>query len=143
MRFDCIHCRKATTKPQSVKGAFLRMLTKQNSFSDNTLSRRRSCHMDSFVCGIFFNKNRLNCNRASRLDNTITQQVGNVKFTPEEEIRAARLFYYGNMTFHISIGEIWTLLLYKELVKEDIYPTFTRYPNYMDTLYSWDHKKQD
>ena len=27
MRFDCIHCRKATTKPQSVKGAFLRMLT--------------------------------------------------------------------------------------------------------------------
>ncbi|MDC2278899.1 hypothetical protein PO118_16190, partial [Bacteroides thetaiotaomicron] len=26
-RFDCIHCRKATTKPQSVKGAFLRMLT--------------------------------------------------------------------------------------------------------------------
>ncbi|MEQ3146904.1 hypothetical protein AAAZ61_15245, partial [Phocaeicola coprocola] len=25
--FDCIHCRKATTKPQSVKGAFLRMLT--------------------------------------------------------------------------------------------------------------------
>ena len=28
MRFDCIHCRKATTKPQSVKGAFLRMLTK-------------------------------------------------------------------------------------------------------------------
>ena len=29
MRFDCIHCRKATTKPQSVKGAFLRMLTKQ------------------------------------------------------------------------------------------------------------------
>ena len=92
--------------------------------------------MDSFVCGIFFNKNRLNCNRASRLDNTITQQVGNVKFTPEEEIRAARLFYYGNMTFHISIGEICTLLLYKELVKEDIYPTFTRYPNYMDTLYS-------
>ena len=29
MRFDCIHCRKATTKPQSVKGAFLRMLTLQ------------------------------------------------------------------------------------------------------------------
>ena len=29
MRFDCIHCRKATTKPQSVKGAFLRMLTDQ------------------------------------------------------------------------------------------------------------------
>jgi len=29
LRFDCIHCRKATTKPQSVKGAFLRMLTKQ------------------------------------------------------------------------------------------------------------------
>ena len=29
MRFDCIHCRKATTKPQSVKGAFLRMLTFQ------------------------------------------------------------------------------------------------------------------
>ena len=28
MRFDCIHCRKATTKPQSGKGAFLRMLTK-------------------------------------------------------------------------------------------------------------------
>ena len=27
MRFDCIHCRKATTKPKSVKGAFLRMLT--------------------------------------------------------------------------------------------------------------------
>ena len=27
LRFDCIHCRKATTKPQSVKGAFLRMLT--------------------------------------------------------------------------------------------------------------------
>ena len=27
MRFDCIHCRKATTKPQSVKGAFVRMLT--------------------------------------------------------------------------------------------------------------------
>ena len=25
--YDCIHCRKATTKPQSVKGAFLRMLT--------------------------------------------------------------------------------------------------------------------
>ena len=24
---NCIHCRKATTKPQSVKGAFLRMLT--------------------------------------------------------------------------------------------------------------------
>ena len=29
MRFDCIHCRKATTKPQSVKGAFLRMLTEK------------------------------------------------------------------------------------------------------------------
>ena len=29
MRFDCIHCRKATTKPQSVKGAFLRMLTQK------------------------------------------------------------------------------------------------------------------
>jgi len=27
LRFDCIHCRKATTKPQSVKGAFVRMLT--------------------------------------------------------------------------------------------------------------------
>ena len=27
MRFDCIHSRKATTKPQSVKGAFLRILT--------------------------------------------------------------------------------------------------------------------
>ena len=25
--FSSIHCRKATTKPQSVKGAFLRMLT--------------------------------------------------------------------------------------------------------------------
>ena len=32
MRFDCIHCRKATTKPQSVKGAFLRMLTKKREF---------------------------------------------------------------------------------------------------------------
>ena len=32
MRFDCIHCRKATTKPQSVKGAFLRMLTYQIRF---------------------------------------------------------------------------------------------------------------
>ena len=31
MRFDCIHCRKATTKPQSVKGAFLRMLTQNLS----------------------------------------------------------------------------------------------------------------
>ena len=31
MRFDCIHCRKATTKPQSVKGAFLRMLTNEQT----------------------------------------------------------------------------------------------------------------
>ena len=30
MRFDCIHCRKATTKPQSVKGAFVRMLTNKD-----------------------------------------------------------------------------------------------------------------
>ena len=38
MRFDCIHCRKATTKPQSVKGAFLRMLTmmKQGAYLINT-----------------------------------------------------------------------------------------------------------
>ena len=36
MRFDCIHCRKATTKPQSVKGAFLRMLTE-----DKTLATRK------------------------------------------------------------------------------------------------------
>ena len=27
MRFDCIRCRKATIKPQGVKGAFVRMLT--------------------------------------------------------------------------------------------------------------------
>ena len=33
MRFDCIHCRKATTKPQSVKGAFLRMLTLDSDLS--------------------------------------------------------------------------------------------------------------
>ena len=29
MRFDCIRCRKATIKPQGVKGAFVRMLTSQ------------------------------------------------------------------------------------------------------------------
>ena len=34
MRFDCIHCRKATTKPQSVKGAFLRMLTVNECISE-------------------------------------------------------------------------------------------------------------
>ena len=34
MRFDCIHCRKATTKPQSVKGAFLRMLTDHKNLND-------------------------------------------------------------------------------------------------------------
>ena len=33
MRFDCIHCRKATTKPQSVKGAFLRMLTEKEAIN--------------------------------------------------------------------------------------------------------------
>ena len=27
MRFDCIRCRKATIKPQSVKDVFVRMLT--------------------------------------------------------------------------------------------------------------------
>ena len=35
MRFDCIHCRKATTKPQNVKGAFLRMLTKNIEPNDD------------------------------------------------------------------------------------------------------------
>ena len=30
MRFDCIRCRKATTKPQGLKGAFIRMLTDEN-----------------------------------------------------------------------------------------------------------------
>ena len=40
MRFDCIHCRKATTKPQSVKGAFLRMLTdKLSTFSEIDLKK--------------------------------------------------------------------------------------------------------
>ena len=29
MRFDCIRYRKATTKPQGVKGAFIRMLTQK------------------------------------------------------------------------------------------------------------------
>lgn len=36
MRFDCIHCRKATTKPQSVKGAFLRMLTFLQQWADRS-----------------------------------------------------------------------------------------------------------
>ena len=41
MRFDCIHCRKATTKPQSVKGAFLRMLTSfLEVLSEKTIERK-------------------------------------------------------------------------------------------------------
>jgi len=33
LRFDCIRCRKATIKPQSVKDVFVRMLTNQQEIN--------------------------------------------------------------------------------------------------------------
>ena len=53
MRFDCIHCRKATTKPQSVKGAFLRMLTLEEHHIVQSMSRKGNC-LDNAVAENFF-----------------------------------------------------------------------------------------
>ena len=70
MRFDCIHCRKATTKPQNVKGAFLRMLTFEGRYTDQ---------MTGLIDGVSEGfKNRINPDTGRKFTKTDIKRI--IKF---------------------------------------------------------------